>query len=84
MHSQRLTTDANLEIEARSRRQRPQKPVPTIYAAKMSWRMNAWRVCAGPESSASLSWWPAIIRAAANSGSAAAGKRSPALLRWDL
>jgi len=30
--------------------------------------MNAWRVCAEPGSSASLSWWPTITRAAAAFG----------------
>src|SRR5260370_14023279 len=46
--------------------------------------MNVWRVCAGPGSSASLSWWPTIIRAPVISGSAAAGRRSPAPSRWQL
>src|SRR5437762_3239435 len=46
--------------------------------------MNACGVCVGPKSSASLSWWPMIIRAPVNSGSAAATKRSPAPSRWEL
>src|SRR6266705_2711447 len=48
------------------------------------WWMNAWRVYAGSGSSASLSWWPTIIRAVVNSGSDAAGQRSPASYRWEL
>ena len=41
MHSKRLTTDANLEIEAAVGDSGHKNLVPTIYAAKMSWRMNA-------------------------------------------
>src|SRR6266404_8097188 len=45
---------------------------------------SAWRVCAALVSSASLSGWPTIIRAAVNFGSGAAGKRSPGPSRWEL
>src|SRR5206468_2883418 len=58
-------------------------PIGDADSVSVCW-MNAWRVCGGSGSSASLSWWRTIIRAAANFGSAAAGKRSPALSRWEL
>src|SRR5437868_15377867 len=46
--------------------------------------MNAWRVYARPGSSASLSWWPTIIRAAAAFGVDVVGRTFRAQSVWEL
>src|ERR671918_523927 len=51
--------------------------------ASVCW-MNPLLVCAGPGSSASLSWWLRIIQSAVNFGSALASKRFLARSRWEL
>src|SRR5947207_8407436 len=48
------------------------------------WYRNAWTDYAGLASHALLFWWPTTIWAVLNSGSAPAGRISPARCRWEL